>query len=37
MFENTPQKANEKNPMGYASLEHLAWREKNPIGGLLTI
>lgn len=23
MFENIPQKANEKLPMGYVSLEHL--------------
>lgn len=36
MFENMPQKLI-RTPVGYASLEHLAWREKNPVGGLLTI
>lgn len=36
MFENMPQKLI-RTPVGYASLEHLAWREKDPVGGLLTI
>lgn len=33
MFENIPQKANGKTPVGYASLEHLAWREKKSYWG----
>lgn len=28
MFENIPQKASEKAPAGFASLEHIAWRRK---------